>query len=140
MKVLSLRPFWAHAVIYFGKDVENRSWATNYRGRIAIHASSNKESAYARSEMVAYVKKEMSKHLRVVPSGIIYTKPISGAIIGTVELVECRLNTGMEKSLPFADEGSDYHWILRDSKRCAPYPCLGKLRLWECPDEWVKEI
>jgi len=41
MKALSLRPAWAWAVIHAGKDVENRAWYTQYRGSLAIHASSN---------------------------------------------------------------------------------------------------
>lgn len=29
---------WATAVAFVCKDVENRSWRTHYRGRLAIHA------------------------------------------------------------------------------------------------------
>lgn len=41
---LSVRQPWAHAIVYFSKDIENRSWqAVNHglkrRGRIAIHAA-----------------------------------------------------------------------------------------------------
>src|SRR5262245_22156707 len=39
LKALSVRQPWAHAIIYGGKDVENRSWTTAVRGTIAIHAS-----------------------------------------------------------------------------------------------------
>lgn len=44
VKALSVRQPWAWAIIYAGKDIENRSWqAINHglkmRGRIAIHAS-----------------------------------------------------------------------------------------------------
>lgn len=43
-KALSVRQPWAWAIIYGGKDIENRSWqAVNHglavRGRVAIHAS-----------------------------------------------------------------------------------------------------
>ena len=34
-----MRPPWAWATIYGGKDVENRSWRTAYRGPLLIHAS-----------------------------------------------------------------------------------------------------
>lgn len=37
---LSVRQPWAHAILHFGKDIENRSWRTNIRGPIALHASS----------------------------------------------------------------------------------------------------
>jgi hypothetical protein len=39
LPALSLRQPWAHAILYFGKTIENRSWGTNYRGRIRIHAA-----------------------------------------------------------------------------------------------------
>ncbi len=38
MKVLSIRQPWAWAVIYGGKDIENRTWAASYRGPLLIHA------------------------------------------------------------------------------------------------------
>lgn len=39
MKALSLKQPWAWAVISLGKDIENRTWSTSYRGRFLIHAS-----------------------------------------------------------------------------------------------------
>jgi hypothetical protein len=39
MKVLSVKNPWAFLIIHCGKDIENRMRKTNYRGRIAIHAS-----------------------------------------------------------------------------------------------------
>ena len=43
-KALSIRQPWAWAILYAGKDVENRSWQAvnhglNQRGPVAIHAS-----------------------------------------------------------------------------------------------------
>ena len=38
MKALTIRQPWAWAIIFDGKDVENRSWNTSYRGDLAIHA------------------------------------------------------------------------------------------------------
>jgi hypothetical protein len=38
MKVLTVRQPWASLIVSGIKDVENRSKATNYRGRIGIHA------------------------------------------------------------------------------------------------------
>jgi len=39
MKALSIRQPWAWMIIYGGKDVENRTWHTDYRGPFLIHAS-----------------------------------------------------------------------------------------------------
>ena len=36
---LSLRQPWLHAVLHLGKDVENRTWRSGFRGRVVLHAS-----------------------------------------------------------------------------------------------------
>lgn len=36
--VLTVRQPWASAIFHAGKDVENRSWSTDYRGRLWIHS------------------------------------------------------------------------------------------------------
>lgn len=38
MKVLSIRQPWAWLIVHGYKDIENRTWATNYRGDCLIHA------------------------------------------------------------------------------------------------------
>lgn len=43
MKVLSVRNPWSHLILRGGKDVENRTWTTNYRGRLYIHSSGDEE-------------------------------------------------------------------------------------------------
>lgn len=39
MKALSIRQPWAWLIVAGYKDIENRSWPTNFRGRVYIHAS-----------------------------------------------------------------------------------------------------
>ncbi|MGC4075454.1 MAG: ASCH domain-containing protein [Rubrivivax sp.] len=38
MLALSIRQPWAWLILHAGKDVENRTWPTRYRGRVWIHA------------------------------------------------------------------------------------------------------
>lgn len=40
MKAISIRQPWAWLIVNGHKDIENRSWDTNYRGQVLIHASS----------------------------------------------------------------------------------------------------
>lgn len=37
-KVLSIRQPWAWLILHARKDVENRTWATKFKGRFLIHA------------------------------------------------------------------------------------------------------
>ena len=39
MRALSIRQPWAWLILHGGKDIENRDWRTNVRGRVLIHAS-----------------------------------------------------------------------------------------------------
>jgi hypothetical protein len=58
MKVLSVKNPWAFLIIYYGKDIENRTRKTNYRGRIAIHASLKSDDGAYRSH---YINPAMNK-------------------------------------------------------------------------------
>jgi len=39
MKAISIKQPWAWLIVNGYKDIENRSWSTNFRGRVYIHAS-----------------------------------------------------------------------------------------------------
>ncbi|MBL8866467.1 MAG: ASCH domain-containing protein, partial [Planctomycetia bacterium] len=44
MLALSIHQPWAHAILHFGKSVENRTWSTSYRGPLLIHAAKSRAS------------------------------------------------------------------------------------------------
>gem|GEM_PF-3309226 len=59
-----------------------------------------------------------------------YWRPYLGAIIGQVELVECRQN-----SPSIWAEAGAWHWMLANPRAFAnPIPYKGKLGLFEVPD------
>ena len=39
MIAISIRQPWASLILKCGKDIENRSWPTKFRGRILVHAA-----------------------------------------------------------------------------------------------------
>jgi hypothetical protein len=121
-QVLSLYPEWAWAIVYAGKDVENRSWRTSYRGTLLIHASS-KRSSHAAMESARSLLCERSK-LR--PKDLPDEFP-SSAILGAVELVDCVADA----QSPWA-EAESVNWLLR---RAQPLPrpiadVPGQRRVW----------
>ena len=112
VKALTVRQPWASLIVAGIKDVENRTWATSYRGRFAVHAGAklDKEGLDEYSDLV--------ESLGELPQG---------AVIGTVVLADV---TQGSKS-PFAVPGQ-YHWLLRDPEAFAePVPMAGRLGLWE---------
>jgi hypothetical protein len=77
---LSVRQPDAWAIIAGFKDIENRWWPTNIRGRIFIHAGKNKTQL---QEGMEYLQRKGVKRL---PREEDLT---FGAIIGSVEIVAC---------------------------------------------------
>ncbi|HVN71159.1 MAG TPA: ASCH domain-containing protein [Desulfomonilia bacterium] len=78
MFALSIRQPWAWLIVHGGKDVENRTWRTDIRGRFLIHAGYVLDEAGH-----AYVKKHI---------GIDLPDPDAlkrGGIIGFADLTDC---------------------------------------------------
>jgi hypothetical protein len=132
MKAISIVQPWAHLILHHGKDIENRTWLTRFRGRIAIHASK-----YVKSQDIDEAQDVLDQVdpqwnlTRMVNSGEIVT----GAIIGTVEIVDCVQKS--ESPWFFGPFG----WVLREPRILAkPIPCKGSLGLWNAPQDIVDEL
>ena len=128
MKCLSLRPVWAWAVIFGGKTIENRTWKTDYRGPLAIHASGSMQGA---DDAAAEVT-------RICGTEVPYTLDC-GAVIGVVDLADCLDAAAPLKRADarWASRGC-YHWVLRNPRPCRPFDVKGKLRLWDIPSTRIK--
>lgn len=111
MKALSIRQPWADAIIWHGKDVENRSWPTNFRGPVLIHAG----KAWGRDEQSDV---EFVEGL----SGAVMTKnPNLGGIVGQAEIVDCV--TDMDSEWFFGQFG----FVLRNAEPLPFRRCRGAL-------------
>ena len=80
MKALSIRQPWAWLILHGGKDIENRTWRTNVRGTILVHAAKGmtKQEYYDVAQMVG-------PDFRL-PA---YEALQRGGIVGKVEIVDC---------------------------------------------------
>ena len=117
MKALSVIMPWPWLIMKHGKDVENRTWYTNYRGSILIHASKKPDSQIM--EIIAKF------HLKNVE------KKWCGCIVGSVELVDCVQNYNSS----WAEPGM-WHWVLRNPLLFKePIPARGSRGLWEYKGE-----
>ena len=100
------------------KQVETRSWNTNYMGPLAIHASLTKGGSY---------------HDACNKFGYDYSTIPRGVILGTVTLVMC---APFPNVLMPPDEYGDYTlgrwgWLLKDPVKFAkPIHILGGRSLW----------
>ncbi len=115
---LTVRQPWAW-VIFTGKDIENRTWATSYRGPLAIHAGKGMTRAEYASA-ATWIRHHVG---REIPAMETLTR---GAVLGTVELLDCVT----ESDSPWFD-GSGYGWQLASPRLLPePVPATGAQGLW----------
>lgn len=108
---LTLKQPWASAVVELGKDIENRSWTTPFRGRFAIHAG---KSIDPDGDAV-------SERLR--------QRLPSGCVIAVATLRDVVRDSDSE----WAREGQ-YHWVLEDvTGLSVPVPCIGRQMMFKLP-------
>jgi hypothetical protein len=131
MKVLTVKNPWAWLIIHGGKDIENRVRKTNFRGRIAIHASKQSdELAYqwpmaCRSELRGIFKEVRERREEI--------EKLNGHIIGGVELYNCTYYTHTKISYtgPWAEEWDWQYWLRDPVALPEPIAAKGMLGLWE---------
>lgn len=123
MKVLSIREPYASLIKYGIKNIETRSWKTNYRGEIYIHSCMGK-----------YKIREEIKHL--VPNDLMY-----GYIICRAKLVDCiymdleyienEKKSNVDNFICGHYEVGRYAWILSDIEILSePIFVKGQLGIW----------
>lgn len=123
MKALSIRQPWATMILHHGKDIENRSWHTKFRGRFLIHASKGMtllEYNYVRGFL------EDRKLDIVLPD---FNELERGGIIGSVELVD---SVDHSKSPWYMGQKG---FVLRDPQPMEFIPLKGRLQFFEVPHE-----
>jgi len=82
MKAISIRQPWAWLILNAGKDIENRTWSTNIRGRVLIHAAKGMtlQEHEDASEFAWRARKILTAHPQALDRG---------GIVGSVEIIDC---------------------------------------------------
>lgn len=121
MRALTVRQPWAGAIFELGKDVENRSWTTPYRGPILIHSAG---AMWGTNKTLTKPLNDQSLAWSI------------GSIIGVVELVDVVRGAASV----WADSKS-WHWVLGDPQLFSiAIPARGAMGLWETPVELTKQV
>lgn len=124
MKALSIRQPWAWLILNAGKDIENRNWRTNFRGRVLIHAA--KGMTHEELEDAEwFVQIEISQSIKIPHR----TELERGGIVGSVEIVDCVRKTNCN---PWHDSNS-WGFVLRDPRPLPFIPLKGSLGFFEVP-------
>lgn len=119
MKALTICQPYAELIASGCKLIENRTWPTSHRGRIAIHAGRSR----------AWLDDEYTEQCGGAAALVF------GAIVATAELYDCiRVEDLPPLLLDNEHANGPWCWLLRDVHRVNPRPCRGALGLWEAPD------
>lgn len=149
MKALSLTPPWGTLIILQEKEWETRSFRTNFRGRIAVHAS--KVFPGWAKQLCETMPFLTALGWPMPPSPLTQTwchdiKHRMGllpraCIIGSVEIVDCVRVEDIRGSLSDQElafgnyEDGRFAWKLAKPKSIHPFPAKGALGLWEAGAE-----
>jgi hypothetical protein len=76
-KIISIRQPWATLIVRGIKDIENRSWATRYRGPVLVHASLRRSP-----HSLADIARQFGIDLPKVELPL-------GGIVGTTNIIDC---------------------------------------------------
>lgn len=143
MKALSIKQPWASLIAYGIKDIENRTWKTNFRGRIYIHASGT-----GVKDKFSALTKEQRFEAETHPKdfNVLYFDDLpKSAIIGEVDIIDCVINhesiwsehvkpdDQLLKDVLGIDPKPIYNWVLENAV-LYDEPILnvkGKLSLWD---------
>lgn len=130
LKALSVRQPWTWSILHLMKPVENRSWSTNYRGPVALHAAKGMtedewyDGLYTASQaakvtpFILGMKFPGRKELQF------------GGIVGTVEIVD--VVTEMDSPWFFGP----YGFVLANPKPVEFIPVKGALGFFD----WRKNV
>ena len=132
MRALSVRQPWAWAICH-GKNVENRTHGTRYRGLLAIHAS---KSAPYREDL-----DDPRIIDAIAANGLDDASAAQGAVVAVAELAGCHGPDDCLGTCSLWAARGHYHWNLWDVRPLAdPVPCKGMLGLWRLPDDVEKLV
>ncbi|MCU1686907.1 MAG: hypothetical protein JWQ81_7646 [Amycolatopsis sp.] len=119
-RALSVRRPWAN-LLFTGKTVENRSWATTHRGELVVHGGQ------------AWAPTGVTLAAQLGITGFDAQAACPGGYLGTVRLVDIHPATGC--CAPWGQqEPGTYHWVQADPRLFEqPVPGRGRLGLYWLP-------
>ena len=131
MKVLSLKEPYASLICNNKKCIETRSWKTNYRGELYIHASKSKIKKQDCIRLNALFDSENLHY-----SHIICKCQLRDCIYMTKEFIEDIKNNNYQEYLCGDYQVGRYAWILENVEPLnTPIQANGQLGIWSYYDE-----
>lgn len=126
---LSILQPWATLIVVGAKDIENRTWATRYRGPLLVHAGKKLDADTfdgARAMMNHAEDNGVDVKGKLAAANIVKVRDcLRGGIVGCVDLVDIV----RDHASPWAVPGC-FHWVLANPRALPFTPCKGALGLF----------
>lgn len=130
IRVISVTAWWAWAIVHAGKDIENRTWSTSYRGPLLIHASKTvlDEDLEIIDSILMEINPSLDPDLRHRPG------PPAGGIVGRCTLADCV--TRHDSPWFFGL----YGFVLTDVQATPFIPMRGRLGIFNAPADVLAQL
>lgn len=138
IKALTVHQPWAWLIMHGGKTIENRTWPTNHRGPLVIHASARRSPLEIESALI-WVQRNIEGGddlVRRVPRAFPVPRLQFGGFVGVVDLVDVRptasraaLEGKPHVSNPWHIPGY-YGWVLANPRPVEFAQWPGQQSLW----------
>lgn len=132
MKVLSIKEPYATLIANGVKKIETRSWKTNYRGEIFIHAS---KKEFNKKSVKNQLLGELIKDMDMNPGYIICRAKLVDSVYMDQEFID-RIKKNKNEYVCGDYQIGRYGWILEDIQRIEKIPAKGKLNIWNYDGEY----
>ena len=124
---LSIRQPWAWLIVHGFKDIENRDWPTNFRGRLLVHAGQTMARSYYDTVVADLTAAGLC------PANIpAYEDLPRGGFVGWTSITDCC----QHHPSPWKQDGT-HGFVLRDSSPIPFVPWKGRLGFFNVPKEAV---
>jgi hypothetical protein len=121
VKIISIKQPWASLIINGTKDIENRSWRTNHRGPMLVHASQRIDDINPF---------ELRRRF-----GVSMPQPMpTGGVIGIVDIVDC------VEDHPSKWFVGEFGFVLKNPRPLRFLRWPGQLGLREAPRDLLAKI
>jgi len=130
-KALSIRQPWAWLIVNGHKDIENRSWATRFRGPLLIHAAKGMTKA---EYSVARQSLERAGIRARFPR---FEDLQRGGIVGVAEVIGC---VPPERRTSFWHMPDCQGFALRNAQPLPFTPLAGRLGFFDVPADVLSQI
>ena len=140
-KVLTVKNPWAWLIAQGIKDIENRTWRTNFRGRVLIHASAY-QNIHVWDELPYDYREELRKFNHKQQEMNLQSFLTRSKILCSVEIVDCVINhpsIWAEKGT--TEDGKQiYNWVIANPQPEPQFEGLkikGALSLWDFSEDRI---